>query len=103
MNNSTQARNGFGATPTASWTFLVAENLKRKWVSVNVPADAADAVMLCLTYGSNVSKQYGLVQVEKGGSAVFNCESKDMFWQGSILARGVDADSEVVWCEVYDE
>jgi len=95
-----KARNGFGATPTASWTLLVGENSKRIWAAVNVPADAADAVMLCLTQGADVSGQYGLIQVEKGGSAIFS-ESGDMPWQGSILARGVDADSEVVWCEVY--
>lgn len=102
MSNVVKARNGFGATPAGSWTLLVAENANRQWVAVSVPADAADAVMLCLTYGSDVSGQYGLVQIEKGGSAVLSI-SGDMPWRGSVLARGVDVASEVVWTEVYTE
>lgn len=98
-----RARNGFGSTPNGSWTLLTGDNASRRWLSVEVPADAGDAVYLALTYGSDVtSGQFGLVQVEKGGAAVFSVTG-DMPWQGSVLATGVDANSEVVWTEVYED
>lgn len=97
-----KSRNGFGAVPTGSYTLLVSENYRRKWFSITCPSTAPAPMLVCLTYGSDVSNDYGLIYLHQGSSLILSATG-DQPWSGSVLATGVALASYCYWTECYAE
>lgn len=102
-----RARSGNGAVPTGSYTLLVPNNNKRRWLSITIPpatdptaAGLATLIVLPMI-GGVTGDTYGQIYLDAGSSVILSMTG-DMPWQGSVLATGLAGASYVYWTEVED-